>query len=517
MEPVRILAEELEHARDLAEVTATLRTRLARTGLPPETTTAEVLAYLALGAFARRGDVPLLRPKLHVFVRGLEGAVVTLDGDPPEPRLWFSAGEALAAGDAERQATAVFPLSVCRTCGQHYLTTYLQGFALADGDVTGGEASGDSAYWLASPDPEAEGAVRVRFTDWFLAEADPEDEEDGNGNGRRSKATARLDERRSEAWLCTQCGCVHRDEADSCPNPHCAQPGPLARIYLVHEPKAFRCLGCGATGRSGTGRDYEPIRPLRASTVADVHILAQEMISAAGTDDERHLLIFADNRQDAAFQAGWMRDHARRYRLRYLMREVLGELELSGGGPVSVGDLHGELLRRLRADRDLARAIAPEAFDSGADESFGRGAAAQLSRFLRIQILRELATSFTQRDGLERWGQLRVVYSGLTPDGPGVRELAAELEMAPEALCDGTAALLDGWRRARMLHDADEPDLRALVDCWQRRGSARLHPIRLYRGQASRHQARTPRRRGGQVGPHRRFDPRSHRRGRLHP
>ena len=425
--------------------------------MPPETTTAEVLAYLALGAFARRGDVPLLRPKLHVFVRGLEGAVVTFDGNPPEPRLWFSAGEALAAGDAERQATAVFPLSVCRTCGQHYLTSYLQGFALADGDVTGGEASGDSAYWLASPDPEAEGAARVRFTDWFLAEADPEDEEDGNGNGRRSKATARLDERRSEAWLCTQCGCVHRDEADSCSNPQCAQIGPLARIYLVHEPKAFRCLGCGATGRSGTGRDYEPIRPLRASTVADVHILAQEMISAAGTDDERHLLIFADNRQDAAFQAGWMRDHARRYRLRYLMREVLGELELSGGGPVSVGDLHGELLRRLRADHDLARAIAPEAFDSGADEAFGRGAAAQLSRFLRIQILRELATSFTQRDGLERWGQLRVVYSGLTADGQGVRELAAELEMAPEALCDGTAALLDAWRRARMLHDADEP------------------------------------------------------------
>jgi ATP-dependent helicase YprA (DUF1998 family)/SOS-response transcriptional repressor LexA len=457
MEPVRILAEELEHARDLAEVTATLRTRLARIGLPPETTTAEVLAYLALGAFARRGDVPLLRPKLHVFVRGLEGAVVTFDGDPPEPRLWFSAGEALAAGDAERQATAVFLLSVCRTCGQHYLTTHLQGFALADGDVTGGEASGESAYWLASPDPDAEVATRVRFTDWFLAEGDPEDEEPGNGKGRRSKATARLDERRSEAWLCTHCGCVHRDEAGSCSNPQCSQPGPLARIYLVHEPKAFRCLGCGATGRSGTGRDYEPIRPLRASTVADVHILAQEMISAAGTDDERHLLIFADNRQDAAFQAGWMRDHARRYRLRYLMREVLGEVELSGGGPVSVGDLHAELLRRLRADRDLARAIAPEAFDSGAYEAFGRGAAAQLSRFLRIQILRELATSFTQRDGLERWGQLRVVYSGLTPDEPRVRELAAELEMAPEALCDGTAALLDAWRRARMLHDADEP------------------------------------------------------------
>ncbi len=461
MEPVRILASELEHARDLADVTAQLRLQLARTGLPPESTTAEVLAYLALGAFARRGDVPLLRPKLHVFVRGLEGAVATFDGDPLEPRLWFSAGEALAASDAERQPTSVFPLSVCRTCGQHYFTAYLHGFELDDGDLAGGQAEGDSAHWLPSPDPEADGAARVRFTDWFLAEADPEDDEDGSGaDGKtagRSKVAARLDARRSEAWLCAHCGCVHRDAMNCCSNLECARPGPLARIYLVHEPKAFRCLGCGATGRSGAGRDYEPIRPLRASTVADVHILAQEMVSAAGTDDERHLLIFADNRQDAAFQAGWMRDHARRYRLRYLMLEVLGELEVGRRGPVSLGDLHAELLRRLRADRDLARAVAPEAFDSGADESFGRGAMAQLSRFLRIQILRELATSFSQRDGLERWGQLRVVYSGLTPDEPRVRALATELAMAPDSLCDGAAALLDVWRRTRMLHDSDEP------------------------------------------------------------
>src|SRR4029077_16962540 len=82
MEPVRILSEELEHPRELADVTAAPRERLRATGLPPETTTAEALAYLALGAFARRGEVPLLRPKLHVFVRGLEGDVARFDGAP---------------------------------------------------------------------------------------------------------------------------------------------------------------------------------------------------------------------------------------------------------------------------------------------------------------------------------------------------------------------------------------------------------------------------------------------------
>src|SRR5205823_2079418 len=119
MEPVRILMEELQHPRSLEDVTTILRERLGRTVEPPEVSTAEVLAYLALGAFARQGDAPLLRPKIHVFVRGLEGAVVTFDGVPPVPVLHFSAGEALRSGGSERLPTGVFPVSVCRTCGQH--------------------------------------------------------------------------------------------------------------------------------------------------------------------------------------------------------------------------------------------------------------------------------------------------------------------------------------------------------------------------------------------------------------
>ena len=441
-EPVRILMEELEHPKSLDEVTRTLRERLGRTSEPPETSTAEVLAYLALGAFARRGDAPLLRPKLHMFVRGLEGAVVTFDGMPAAPVLHFSAGDALGASPGERLPTGVFPLSVCRTCGQHYMTTHLHGYAVSDGVPEGGEAVGDSAYWAAVADGDEEGAAQVRFTDWFLAEGDPEDEEDENG--ARAKAAARLDPKRAEAWLCRWCGAVHRDEAESCRNLTCGRPGPLVRVYLVLEEKGFRCLGCGARGGSQGGRRSEPIRPLRASSVADVHILAQEMISAAGSDEERRLLIFADNRQDAAFQAGWMRDHARRYRLRYLLLEALAELE-RGGAPVSVGDLHADLLRRLRDDRELARAVAPEAFD-GSDEAFGRLSDELLSRFLRIQILRELATAFAQRDGLERWGQLRVVYAGLQSEDERVVTLAGELGLSPKALVDGVASLLDVWR-----------------------------------------------------------------------
>ena len=48
------------------------------------------------------------------------------------------------------------------------------------------------------------------------------------------------------------------------------------------------------------------------------------MINAAPEGHEK-LIIFADSRQDAAFQAGWMQDHARRIRLRHMMNRAIAE------------------------------------------------------------------------------------------------------------------------------------------------------------------------------------------------
>ena len=56
---------------------------------------AEVLAYLVLGALARRDEEPLLRPKLHYFVQGLDGLWLRWGDGNDRRRLAFDGRERL--------------------------------------------------------------------------------------------------------------------------------------------------------------------------------------------------------------------------------------------------------------------------------------------------------------------------------------------------------------------------------------------------------------------------------------
>lgn len=147
--------------------------------------------------------------------------------------------------------------------------------------------------------------------------------------------------------------------------------------------------------------------------------------------ERRRLLIFSDNRQDAAFQAGWMQDHARRFRLRSLMHEQLLR------GPTSVGDMAGTLDDLLERDDDLSRVLIPEVWRVERKETASPRHAAERRRFLRYQVLREVATGPRQRLGLEPWGRMRVEYVGLTPELPFFSEWAARQDCCA---CSGEPA-----------------------------------------------------------------------------
>lgn len=405
---------------------------------------AEFLCYLVLGAAAEKGGNPLLRPKVHYFVKGLEGAVINFveaqSGNSFRADLSLSLTEALNKHTVA--PTACLPVLVCKNCGQHYLQAHYRNFSVSDGQAKGGDAEGDNVFWEAGTDT-AEG--RVLLTNRFISEIDDE----------TGSAGERLDRKRLQVFFCRYCGTLHK-AAGTCHQPKCKRPGSLVPLWsvLLNEAQKLRiCPCCGQRGNPTGERITEPIKPLRAVTVADVHILSQNMINAVPKPQQK-LIVFSDNRQDAAFQAGWMQDHARRYRLRHLIYDFLLRDKTT---PSSIGDVQDHLLRLFQEDRDLAMALAPEVFVGRSQEAFGRALEDLLSYYIRIALIREWATSFKQRDSLETWGMARAIYAGLEPSHPWIVQWAVWLQITPEALCEGIGALLDCYRRTRYFHDQLAP------------------------------------------------------------
>lgn len=419
------LSELLAEPRALDELPTALEPLLGR-----PITEAEILSWLTLGAAARNEGRPLLRPVIHGFVRGVSGAVVSFpEGD--SPALWLAAEDEVEAGGEGQYAH--LPVLTCTTCGQHYFIDSVKDFEFTGRRPDGGDASGDGSFW--EPLEESQGGVRVPLVDRVVGGADDEDLDEG--------------ERTAAVYLCRHCGALHPEPVTRCLS--CGVAGTLVRVFAVkhgkdNPGKLTSCLSCGATGRRLGGLYREPAKPVRAVNVADVHVLAQDMVHHS---ERPRLLVFCDNRQDAAFQAGWMKDHARRFRLRALMYEGLLE------GPKSIGDLTLYIDDRLEQDESLSRALVPEVWQVVRREGGGTRHEQERQKFLRIQILREITLSSRQSIGLEPWGRLKVSYEGLDASWPWIQRNANTLGMPAEDLRDGVATVLDYLRRKRVLHDPE--------------------------------------------------------------
>lgn len=406
----------------------------------------ELLCYLALGAAAEFEDNPLLRPKVHYFIKGLEGAVITfvpqrnVQGlDEFRAELHLSRASAMQREAIEPAACP--PLLVCKNCGQHYLEGYYHNFLFEDRKLSGGDLEGDNTIWEVADET---GGNRVLFTNRFTSEIDADDD----------LATQRLDKKRRQLYFCRYCGTLHLTQGQ-CQYSSCKRQGRLVPIWAVQlneRGKLMLCPSCGQRSNTLGDRVTEPIKPLRAVTVADVHILAQNMINALRGPQQK-LIVFTDNRQDAAFQAGWMQDHARRYRVRHLIYDFLRQREY----PCSITDIREYLMTRFRQDRTLARVLAPEVFAGRSDEAFGHELDKQLSYYIHILLVREWSTGFKQRDSLETWGKARVVYAGVEPEHSWIQEWAEKLNLTSQELATGIASLLDAYRRNRLLYDSNAP------------------------------------------------------------
>ncbi|MBU1700460.1 MAG: DEAD/DEAH box helicase [Candidatus Eisenbacteria bacterium] len=402
---------------------------------------AEILSWLTLGAAARIEERPLLRPVVHGFIRGISGAVVSFAEDADDPHLWLAAEDEIAAAQGESQSHH-FPVMTCTTCGQHYFVAFLKDFEFYAGGLGGGDASEGSHSW--EPLAEAQGGRRVVLTDRIVGGTDDEAIEE-------SDQTAEL-------HFCRGCGAAFPGSVTRCI--YCSSVGQSVRLFAIRQKEdnpgnLTRCISCGSTGSHIGGRYREPARTVRATNVADVHILAQDMIHHS---ERPRLLVFCDNRQDAAFQAGWMKDHARRFRLRALMAEGLKQ------GPMSVGDLVHYLDDVLNKDEVLSRALVPEVWLVARKEGKGGRHEQERRKFLRFQVLREVTMTGRQTVGLEPWGRMRVEYEGLNASLPWIQDHANQLRLPAEHLREGVASLLDILRRRRILFD---PEYQVFTKYWQ--------------------------------------------------
>ena len=420
------LNEELRKPRPLKELPETLEQRVGR-----PVTEAEILAWLTLGAAARREGRPLLRPVVHGFVRGIGGAVVTFPEDSDGARLWLAAED--QTQDREPgENDAHFPVTTCTTCGQHYYVAFLKDFEFTRSRPGGGEA-GPGGRWWPSLEETLEGR-RVLLIDHLIGDDDDET--------LPTKRTAPL-------HLCRKCGAAHPQAVPRCLS--CGAASSTIRLDAIRQSRKkpgylTSCLSCGSTARPVNGRYREPARPVRAINVSDVHVLTQDMVHQA---QRRRLLVFCDNRQDAAFQAGWMKDHARRFRLRALMAEGIRER------PRSVGDLTAFLDDLLEADETLSRALIPEVWEVVRREGAGGRHRQERRKYLRFQVLREVTLTARQALGLEPWGRMKVEYDGLEVSLPWIQERAHALAIPPERLREGIAGVLDYLRRKGALYDPE--------------------------------------------------------------
>lgn len=398
---------------------------------------AEVLLWLALGAAAEKNEDYLFRPKLHFFVRGVEGAVAYFvrQGLAWSPVLAESRRDAVRKlqldgekTDPQHLNTRILDIYYCRDCGQHYFSKMLDDVRVDRGRLVGGIAAeaAHEQHWV-----EADGGVRVLVTDNLVG---PDDQQMAYADAH-------------SLHLCCFCGVLQRGSR-GCLREGCGRgDGLVPMVAIAHEEPTRHCISCGGFS-SGYGRDM--LVPARAVQVADVHILAQEIITGLPRSS-RKLLLFADSRQDAAFQAAWMRDHARRYRIRQLIYDRLKSTE---GSFLTVGDTAYQVVQLVERDPPLLESVAPELLEQFRGNREGIEFQRALRRFFHIQTLREFAEGAGRIETLENWGLVEVSYSGLSERNARLATIAAKYGLPPTDVSDFAIGFLDHWRRDGYVHSS---------------------------------------------------------------
>lgn len=323
-----------------------------------------LIAVGVLAVSENQAVFPLLPARYHLISRAPDRVGVALDAAAED-------GVAEVVIGAERNADdrPAFELFVCRNCGEPYLEAW----------------EGSEAF---EPVPASSANTRHLFR--LVPGGTAAEDEEGDAANLDCQPIA-LDPLTGEPAAPGSGGAVE-----------------LLDVRLDDDPDDRRkyLTRCHACGHRST-RFAEPVSTVRPGDEAMAAVAAQTLLEALPEPDTgldvpmkgRNLLVFSDNRQDAAFFAPFFERTSREQAIRGAMLRALAR-----GGAMDIDNLVGAVERELKKDglRLYAPGVAPS-----------RETADNLTRRLKALVAAELTVFGRGRLSLEGFGLVGIDYAGL--------------------------------------------------------------------------------------------------------
>lgn len=374
-------------------------------------------AVIALGVLARPsvpGTFPLLPARYHLAASSIEGIVLRLSAEDNEHWCDFR----LSRTGIYIDESPAYRLFVCRNCGEPYVEGWDDGKKL-------------------HPRPDIAPRSKRRILRLVRAgRADTEIDSDDDESDNNFEPLIYFSADSGELMDSTGDGVLSLAEAEM------AEDAEERRSYVK------KCLSCGARGR----RFAEPITPIHPGDDAFASVAAQALLEALPSRREdnfdtpmqgRNLLVFADNRQDAAFFAPYFERTARDQAIRATMIEALNQEE---GQDLDLPELCNSVWRLLqKTGFKLYDRLNPNALSN-------RQAKERL-----ISLMASELCGSPNRVSLESLGLIAVSYEGSDRVTKRLNEqLSAEHQNLAQAL---THFLLDLIRQSRAINNLNVIDL----------------------------------------------------------
>ncbi len=352
--------------------------KLARdlfTAVGTEAASSALKGLIALASYARENvdSFPLLPARYHFFVTGIEDATVLLE-QPTVSRDCFSGLKFARVFYSEEKQRERYRLLTCRKCGEIFFEGFeSSALGLLKGRRPGHGKWARAIFWLkpkdhcvkADDEVEEESSIRKCFV---------------NVNTSQIKDRLLSDDKGAD-WLET-CRAElkepdHEDEG--------------------RDGSMRTCPSCGSRDRFEIVTPFHPGDQAMSEVVGEVlyaHLPANKKDAWKLPGKGKNLLVFSDNRQDAAFFAPSFQRRHEEIVLRWAIMQVL---KANPGAKLSLETLVGELVGRPEIKRGILDWDGEQPHDD-------------LEKLIRAKVLAEFCSPGGARNSLEDLGLVRLSY-----------------------------------------------------------------------------------------------------------